>query len=80
MTSEEELVWRTEYEKYRHIAKENGVCARTYRYRIGKGYTFEDAATFPRYKHNHNQTNPKLRLRESNDVVTHRTKEKVWIE
>jgi hypothetical protein len=55
----------------RTYAKENGINDRTYRYRIAKGYTVEQACTFPPYTR-FKQTKPK------EEVIAYRTKQKEW--
>lgn len=68
----------------RKIALFNGIPARTFDYRIQCGWTIEQASTLPAYTRiNKWGTNPHKRkdnYRYEDEVITFRTKNKVWVD
>lgn len=69
-------------EGYR-IARINNIPDRTFRFRLEKGWSIEDACTKPRYtrvKKVEPYTHKKLRQPKENDnIITYRTKKKEWV-
>lgn len=71
--------FKAKYEQSRKTAQQNGICERTFRYRLGKGWSFEDASTLPLYTRVCKNVRGKNVRGPKEDVIQYRTKKKEWV-